>query len=71
MITFCVEKIVGFLGPDLGDNDILEIGPGPGMLTRSILHQGATRFVAIEKDERFLPLLQVKIKFTNLFLNIF
>ena len=41
------------------ENDVLEIGPGPGMLTRAILLQGARRLVAVEKDTRFSALLDV------------
>jgi len=37
---------------------ILEVGPGPGGLTRSLLQAGAEHVFAIEKDERFLPPLQ-------------
>ncbi len=37
---------------------ILEVGPGPGGLTRSLLLAGAEQVFAIEKDERFLPPLQ-------------
>lgn len=37
---------------------IIEIGPGPGGLTRSILNLGANKLVAIEKDERCLFYLQ-------------
>ncbi len=37
---------------------VVEIGPGPGGLTRSLLQAGAQQVVAIEKDERFLPPLQ-------------
>lgn len=41
----------------LGDTDILEIGPGPGGLTRGLLASGARRVLAIEKDARCLPAL--------------
>ena len=43
---------------DLADCDVLEIGPGPGGLTRSLLRAGARRVLAIEKDARFLPALE-------------
>ena len=35
---------------------VIEVGPGPGGLTRALLETGA-RVTAIEKDERFRPLL--------------
>ena len=38
--------------------DILEIGPGPGALTRSLLSLGARKVVVIEKDSQFLRPLQ-------------
>lgn len=42
---------------DLGGADVLEIGPGPGGLTRALLAEGARRVVAIERDDRCLPAL--------------
>jgi len=37
--------------------DILEVGPGPGGLTRGLLAEGARRVLAVEKDARCLPAL--------------
>jgi len=42
---------------DLTACDVLEIGPGPGGLTRGLLAQGARRVLAVEKDARCLPAL--------------
>lgn len=37
---------------------VIEIGPGPGGLTRALLMEGAENVVAIERDERCLPALE-------------
>ena len=37
---------------------VIEIGPGPGGLTRSILLHGAQQIIAIEKDKRALAFLE-------------
>ena len=42
---------------DLASHDVLEVGPGPGGLTRGLLAEGARRVVAVEKDARCLPAL--------------
>ena len=42
---------------DLSGCDVLEIGPGPGGLTRGLLAEGARRVVAVERDPRCLPAL--------------
>ena len=49
------RKIARFAG-SLADSLTLEVGPGPGGLTRALLEAGA-QVAAIEKDARFLPLL--------------
>ncbi|KAJ1967576.1 hypothetical protein IWQ62_001768 [Dispira parvispora] len=36
---------------------VIEVGPGPGLLTRSLLDLGVQRMVVVEKDARFLPTL--------------
>lgn len=42
----------------LEGTNVLEIGPGPGGLTRGLLAEGAARVLAVEKDRRCLPALQ-------------
>jgi len=50
------RRIARAAGP-LAGTTIVEIGPGPGGLTRALLLEGASRVIAIEKDERCLPAL--------------
>ena len=49
-------KIARASGP-LAGNTIIEVGPGPGGLTRALLAEGAAKVIAIERDERTLPAL--------------
>ena len=46
------------LAGTLEGSDVLEIGPGPGALTRGLLKEGARRVVAVERDRRFLHALE-------------
>jgi 16S rRNA (adenine1518-N6/adenine1519-N6)-dimethyltransferase len=50
-------RIARAAGP-LEDATVIEIGPGPGGLTRALLALGARRVIAIERDERALPPLE-------------
>ena len=52
------RKIARLCG-DLAGKTVVEIGPGPGGLTRSLLHEGAANVVAVERDERCMPALQL------------
>jgi len=45
-------------GGPLDGKVVVEVGPGPGGITRSILGQGARQCTVIEKDPRFLPALE-------------
>ncbi|HEY4857317.1 MAG TPA: 16S rRNA (adenine(1518)-N(6)/adenine(1519)-N(6))-dimethyltransferase RsmA [Xanthobacteraceae bacterium] len=51
-----IARIARAAGP-LQDIDVVEIGPGPGGLTRALLAQGARRVIAIERDERAIAAL--------------
>ena len=50
-------RIARAAGPFDDATTIVEVGPGPGGLTRALLACGAARVVAIERDERCLPAL--------------
>lgn len=50
------RKIVRLGGPFDGDT-VIEIGPGPGGLTRAVLETEAAHLIAVEKDPRFIELL--------------
>jgi 16S rRNA (adenine1518-N6/adenine1519-N6)-dimethyltransferase len=50
-------RIARAAGP-LEGVDIVEIGPGPGGLTRALLAQGARRIIAIERDDRAIGALE-------------
>ena len=50
-------RIARSAGPFTG-RTVIEIGPGPGGLTRALLANGADRLIVIERDERCLPALE-------------
>ncbi|KAJ1876546.1 hypothetical protein LPJ71_011478, partial [Coemansia sp. S17] len=52
------DKIIQLAGLELENSLCVEVGPGPGLLTRSILDKGARNVVAVEKDPRFVPTLE-------------
>jgi 16S rRNA (adenine1518-N6/adenine1519-N6)-dimethyltransferase len=53
-ITERIARVAG----DIAGKPVIEIGPGPGGLTRALLAAGADPLIVIEKDPRFLPLLE-------------
>ena len=44
--------------PDIENSVVVEVGPGPGGLTRALLQAGAKRVIAIEKDKTTAPILE-------------
>lgn len=59
-ITRRIAKAAG----ELADQTVIEVGPGPGGLTRALLEAGA-RVIAVEKDARFIPLLEPLIEWSE------
>ena len=57
-LVHLLDKIVCVAG-DLSGCCVCEVGPGPGALTRSLLNAGVEKLVVVEKDQRFLPSLEV------------
>jgi 16S rRNA (adenine1518-N6/adenine1519-N6)-dimethyltransferase len=49
-------KIARMAG-DLSNTTVLEVGPGPGGLTRGLLAEGAAKVIAVERDHRCIPAL--------------
>ncbi|RZV41988.1 MAG: 16S rRNA (adenine(1518)-N(6)/adenine(1519)-N(6))-dimethyltransferase RsmA [Acidimicrobiales bacterium] len=49
------DKIARLAGPHPA---VVEVGPGPGGLTRSLLNSGVEKLHVIEMDQRFIPVLE-------------
>ena len=50
------DKIAKSAG-EISDCEILEIGPGPGGLTKSILKNNPKKLIIVERDPRFIKIL--------------
>jgi 16S rRNA (adenine1518-N6/adenine1519-N6)-dimethyltransferase len=54
-------NLTGRIARAAGDLDgvtVIEVGPGPGGLTRALLAEGAKRVIAVERDERALAAIE-------------
>ena len=57
-LTDKIARAAAGEAPDLSGFDVIEIGPGPGGLTRALLARGAKRVLAVERDARAIAALQ-------------
>src|SRR5690242_804784 len=57
LLDLNVTRKIARLAGSIDGGAVIEVGPGPGGLTRALLEAGA-RVIAVEKDRRFIPLLQ-------------
>lgn len=51
--------------PDIENTVVVEVGPGPGGLTRAVLMSGAKKVIAIEKDKTTEPILSRIVDASN------
>jgi len=57
-ITNKITKLI-----EIKNQVILEIGPGPGCLTRSLVDKGAKKIIVVEKDQRCIKALEYQKKY--------
>uniref|UniRef100_A0A182WD60 rRNA adenine N(6)-methyltransferase n=1 Tax=Anopheles minimus TaxID=112268 RepID=A0A182WD60_9DIPT len=63
------DKIVRAAG-NIRDHYVLEVGPGPGGITRSIIRQSPRHLVVVEKDRRFMPTMEMLAEVTQPFMRM-
>ena len=61
----CDQRVLEHIAGAVCATDLVEIGPGPGCLTRHLVHTPHRRVVLWEKDARFSPLLQDLVSDTS------
>lgn len=64
LLDMNITRRIARTAGDLAGKTVIEVGPGPGGLTRALLEAGA-RVIAIEKDARFVPLLEPLIEWSG------
>lgn len=57
LLDLNLTRSIARLASPLDSVHVAEVGPGPGGLTRALILEGAKQVLAIEMDDRFLPLL--------------
>ena len=64
LLDLNITRRIARTAGDLAGKPVIEVGPGPGGLTRALLEAGA-HVTAIEKDPRFVPLLEPLIAWSE------
>ncbi len=64
LLDLNITRRIARAAGDIAGKPVIEVGPGPGGLTRALLEAGAD-VIAIEKDARFLPLLESLIEWSG------
>ncbi|MBY0563266.1 MAG: 16S rRNA (adenine(1518)-N(6)/adenine(1519)-N(6))-dimethyltransferase RsmA [Hyphomonadaceae bacterium] len=65
LLDLNITRRIARAAGDIAGKPVIEIGPGPGGLTRALLEAGADPLIAIEKDPRFLPLLEPLVEWSG------
>lgn len=60
-----ITRRIAALAAPLEGQAVIEVGPGPGGLTRALIESGADPVIAIEKDSRFAAFLQPLVAWSS------
>jgi 16S rRNA (adenine1518-N6/adenine1519-N6)-dimethyltransferase len=65
LLDLNITRRIARAAGDIAGKPVIEVGPGPGGLTRALLEAGADPLIVIEKDARFLPLLEPMVDWSE------
>lgn len=65
LLDLNITRRIARTAGEIAGKPVIEIGPGPGGLTRALLEAGADPLIVIEKDPRFAPLLEPLIAWSG------
>ena len=70
LLDLNLTRRIARAAPGIDAGTVIEVGPGPGGLTRALLSEGAHRVIAVEKD-RQTTIVMRKVDLRSLDANIF